>query len=79
MEQTLDEIAHVTFGASRHRRSVNFPRNRARSAAISNLCQICVRPLLIWTFWQIWGDEGTVSYVESMRVGVPIPSRATTF
>jgi hypothetical protein len=44
-----------------------------------DLCQICARELLIWTFWQIWGDERTVSYLESTTVEVPIPSLATTF
>jgi len=44
-----------------------------------NLCQICARELLIWTVWQVWGDEKTVSYVVSTPVGVSIPSLATVF
>jgi hypothetical protein len=27
---------------------------RRRNQPLRDLCQICARPLLIWTFWQIW-------------------------
>src|SRR5258708_249022 len=42
------------------------------------VCQIRARNLQLWTFWQIWCDEETVTYVLSMPVGGPIPSLATT-
>ena len=48
-----------------------------RNQPLANLCQICARVLLIWTFWRIWCDERTVSYEQSTAVGVPIPSLAT--
>ena len=35
--------------------------------------------MLIWRIWTIWGDERTISYVESTGVGGPIPSLATIF
>ena len=44
----------------------------------ANLCQICARALLIWTFWRIWSTKEQFGYVGSTGVGVPIPFLATT-
>ena len=56
-----------------------FSRDGHEISRHENLCQICARELLIWHVWTIWENGRTITYEQSMAVGVPIPSLATLF